>query len=942
MIYSTHLLTKASALCYNESMICPKLFGTPYFERRIFMKKSLLLLVLVLCFVCVINLSACTQSHTHNYVSTVTPPTCTDKGYTTYVCSECGDSYINNYTEPNGHSFSQWTIVKWPTTTEEGLQERECACGVKETTALSSTALSQGLEYRLNEDKSSYSLIGIGNCYDKEIIIPATYEGLPVTRIETRAFQDRHSIKSINIPDTVTYIADRAFYNCTGLESINIPSTIETIHEFTFGCCKSLKSITIPDSVNSIEEYAFSDCIALTSIVIPDSVTNIERDILQGCESLSSLTIPYYGKYISFYFYGSNEDIPQSLKTVILTQATLIDSDIFINCKYIETVVLPESVVEIGKEAFSGCSNLQSINIPDALTKIEAYAFNDCTSLEIVSIPDSVTTIGEYAFYNCPLKEVNIPDSLTSPIGQYAFNSVERMVIPRIDGGTNEDVFTTFVDIFGGKEYTPNVARLIIEGGNKINDFAFEGTHIGNITIPNTVKSIGNNAFAYTSITNINLPSSIESIGENAFSNCWNLKNITIPDSVTTIGAGAFGACSSLESVVLSNSLSSIAANTFFKCDSLQTIIIPDSVKSICSQAFHSCTTLSSVKIGNSVIEIGSRAFQGCSINSIEIPDSVVTIEHWALEGIANIRLGKSVTDIDSMNFASIEVSKDNPYYSSIDGNLYNKSGDTLIRYAVKKSDTSFTLPHGVTAIQSGAFSGTTLKHITLPDSMTSIGDRAFYNINSLESITIPDSIKNIGQEAFYDCSSLKMVDLPKHLEIIGDYAFGNCKSLITVMLKGSSQTVIGSHSFAYCTSLTYFETGTNSISVIGDSAFYECTSLQDIIMSTTLKEIGDNAFYGCVSIKNFAIPYSKVTSIGDRAFYNCTSLEYIYLPATLTDIESQAFEKCSALTVIAFNGVKVQWESINKDNYWNRYTGNYTIYCSDVNIAKDGTIIQK
>ena len=219
--------------------------------------------------------------------------------------------------------------------------------------------------------------------------------GNGVTSIGYSAFRNCNTVTSITFGDSsqLTTIGDFAFYDCDELTSITLPESVITIGKQAFRSCDNLQSITIREGVTSIDEYAFSDCGNLTSITIPNSVTNIGYNILNYCDNLTSITIPFVGGtrddkvYTNFgfifgeYSFYGNDNVPQSLKTVVITGGTEISDYAFCFCYYIESIVIPDGVTSIGKNAFQDCYKLKSITIPNSVTSIGDYAFSDCAAL---------------------------------------------------------------------------------------------------------------------------------------------------------------------------------------------------------------------------------------------------------------------------------------------------------------------------------------------------------------------------------------------------------------------------------------------------------------------------------------------------------------------------------------------------------------------------------
>jgi len=263
------------------------------------------------------------------------------------------------------------------------------------------------------------------------------------------------------------------------------------------------------------------------------------------------------------------------------------------------SIVIPNSVTEIGASAFWGCYSLTSIVIPDSVTEIGEFAFWKCSSLTSIVIPDSVTEIGDDAFTCCSsLTSVVIPNSVTS-IGTYAFDdcsSLTSIVIP--------------------------------DSVTSIDEWTFNGcSSLTYIVIPDSVTHIGEYAFwKCSSLTSIVLPKSVTHIGEYAFSHCFSLTSIVLPKSVTHIGENAFWKCTSLTSIVLPNSITHIGDSAFDGCTSLTSIVLPKSVTEISYGLFDGCTSLTSVVIPTSVTSIGDDAFADCSsLTSIVIPHSVMS-----------------------------------------------------------------------------------------------------------------------------------------------------------------------------------------------------------------------------------------------------------------------------------------------------------------------------
>lgn len=383
-------------------------------------------------------------------------------------------------------------------------------------------------------------------------------------------------------------------------------------------------------------------------------------------------------------------------------------------------------------------------------------------------------------------------------------------------------------------------------------------------------------------------------------------------------------------------------------------LIIPTQIEglyvtTIAPNALRDKNKIKEAVIPNSVARVGEGAFSGCSsLESITIP-------------FVGAKAGVTSSDTYQYPFGYIFGT------SSYDGGVATRqlyygsstSSTTTTTYYIPSSLKSVTVTGG--NILYGAFEGCTgLTSITIPDSVTSIGDYAFDGCKGLTNITIPDRVTNIGRGVFRDCTGLTSVTIPNSVTNISYSAFRNCRGLTSVTI-GNGVTSIGSDAFYGCHGLTNI-TIPDSVTSIDQGAFQYCTGLTTVNWNATectsagesttypifrdcfnlaTVNIGDNvkiiprlAFKDCTGVTSIIIPDS-VTSIGSYAFEKCTGLTSVTIGKGVTIIDSYAFLDCTGVTNINFNGTKSQWNAITKNPYWNKNTGNYTIHCTDGDIPK-------
>ena len=535
------------------------------------------------------------------------------------TCERCG----NKYGESLEHAIVHHE-AKAPTCTEIGWEAYDTCSRCDYTTYVEIPAghnfnesgvcnacgyFETGLAFELNEDGESYSVVGIGTFSGTKLKIPnVNFDTKPVTEIKSNAFYECTKLTSVTIPDSVTSIGEHAFSDCTGLTSVTIGNSVTSIGDYAFDGCNGLKSITIPDSVTSTGNWAFYN-------------TAWYNNQPNG--------LVYAGK-VAYKYKGTMS----SNTSIVLEEGTLgIGGGAFSDCTGLTSVTIPDSVTSIGWGAFQNCTGLTSITIGGSVTSIGNSAFRECTGLTSITIPNSVTSIDFGAFRNCTgLTTVNwnaTACTITHSGVSSIFNNCSNIVTVNI--GDNVKI---------------------------IPSYAFRDcTGLTNITIPDSVTSIGGGAFdntlwyddqpdglvyagkvAYTykgtmpSNTSIVLEEGTLGIADYAFEGCTGLTSITIPDSVTSIGGGAFLGCTGLTSVTIGGSVTSIGSSAFRNCTGLTRVTIPDSVTSIGWGAFVGCTGLTSIKFNGTIeqwnaISKGSYWKYSVPATQVGCTDGTISIE---------------------------------------------------------------------------------------------------------------------------------------------------------------------------------------------------------------------------------------------------------------------------------------------------------------------------
>ena len=574
-----------------------------------------------------------------------------------------------------------------------------------------------------------------------------------------------------------------------------------------------------------------------------------------------------YGSYI-------NVTVPASVYYNNYTYpVTSLGTSTFEGCSNLQSVVLPASITSIGSDAFYGCVKLGSINLPEGLTAINTRAFYNC-NLDTIVIPSTVTSIGNKAFYGNPIKSVTwLPVNCSIGTDDSApFYS------------TNSQI-TSFT--FGDQVQT--VPAYLCKSMSLLDT----------IVLPPSVSSLGTYAFAFcTRLKSINLPVTQQTLPVSFLEGCTSLESIELPATLTTISTDAFYGCSKLANVNLHEGITTINARAFYNCK-LDTIIIPSTVTSIGNKAFQG-NPIKSVKWLPKTCSIGtedSAPFYSTNsqITSFTFGDSVQTVPAYlcrSMSQLDTIVLPPSVKSLGTYAFAFCTRLK------SINLPVTQQTLPSSFLEGCTSLE-SIELPATLTTINQDAFYGCSkLANVNLHEGITTINQRAFYNCK-LTNITIPQSVTYIGSKAFQGNPTTAVTWLPKNCSISSDVSapFYSTSSKITSFVFGDSvQTIPG----YLCYSMNKLENVVlpENLTTIGQYAFNGCSLLNDVAIPASVNSIGTYGFAFCTALKHFEFP-AGIKTLATSVLEGCYALEDVVIPASVSTISQDAFYGCSKLMAI-------------------------------------------
>ena len=731
--------------------------------------------------------------------------------------------------------------------------------------------------------------------------------GEKVTTIPAYAFSN-YDIPSLIIPDSVTSIGTGAFYANHSLTSLTLGKGIDVVSNMAFSNCTKLTAVDIPSNVKYIEVSAFSGCTALAEVTFHEGLESIRQDAFRRCTSIVSLTLPdslttigngaFYGDYSS----GSA----------------------------LTAIHLGKNVTAIGESAFAHNSSLTTFTHYEKLTKIGKDAFYNATGFEKNSFAGGQYTGNEENPYLI-LWSVPATGGVEIPASCYYIraNAFRYKVFAYYDGTVEDwcgillEDYTAnpmyanstsriyFLDENGDIEYGEHkysfVTDLVIpEGVTEIRAGQFYRYPATSIRVAGTAKSIGTNAFYYGTATTIILEEGVESIAANAFASLSGLVTVSLPKSLTKVGNYNFNQ----------------GQYDYDRENKIETIYYGGSAEEWLAISFGSNgNPASSAYLKNFYVrsDDGEIVFDGKKYDAVKeivvdakiLNDSSLApftdLESIYFDGTVEDFLTGNVRDPDHlMNHATKFYVRDEEGTVEKGGKKYSLLTDLVVPESVTKINykqfynfdclESITLHDGVTSIGNYTFYGCdNLKTVTLGEGLAEIGTYAFYNCKSLTEITIPEGVTTIKQKAFQNCSALEKAALPATVLTVEEAAFDGCAALQSVDL--SSVTDIGIYAFSGCIKLEAVTFGAD-LTFIGDYAFEDCYGLASITIPDAAIEIAPYAFKNCTGLLQADLGTS-VVSIGEGAFSGCQKMERVTFSGTLTKIGVDAFEFCYALLTI-------------------------------------------
>lgn len=626
------------------------------------------------------------------------------------------------------------------------------------------------------------------------------------TSIGSHAFHNFDSMTTITIPDGILTIGKEALRSCDVLTELKIPDSVTTLGSYVAAECNAVRILEVGGGVTSMGDHAFYQMRTVEQVILHEGITHIGEYSISGCYALESLVVPDSVTSMNRWSLAFNSALRDARLPAGLTQ---IPAHLFQSCTSLEAVNIPETVTSIGDGAFGGC-NLKTLELPEGVSVIGNDVFNG-NCFTSITIPDTVTSIGERAFCGCSyLEQIYVSDSVES-IGKEAFSYCSVLKDVRLSNSITELPDYLFSSCTGLESFTipegvTTLGRSVFYGCTALEEMTVGGnvTGIGSsvflqctglraITFTGNVQTVGSYALdGCTALEEVTLGDSVISLGNYAFTGCQNIKTVHIGKGLATLGDNVFNGCVNIEHfyVDAENPVFSVSAdekllimngtdivksvhevsgsyeipvgievigkNAFEERSGLIAVVFNGELKQIQAGAFKNCTGLVALMIPDNVELIGLGAFQGC-----------YNLEHMTIPFVGEGR--RTAEDAYQYPFGYIfgSVKYEN---SLLVSPSFKGSVNSRTNYYIPIKLETVVVTGG--ELLNGAFeSCSNIKKLVLPEGMQYIGNSVTY-CYGLTEITIPSTVTTLGNTAFYHSNNLKKVIFTGPAPTIGSRAF--------------------------------------------------------------------------------------------------------------------------------------------------------------------------
>lgn len=827
-----------------------------------------------------------------------------------------------------------------------------------------------------------------------DLVIPATYNNIPVTVIKENAFSGASKLRTIQIPDTIKLVGAKAFNNAYALESIQVYKGAEGNYEvfyfsendslirkdvgdimyLEFVPINKLGDYVVPTNVDKINSEAFRYA-RISSVVIPNNVQELVGYCFFNCSNLKSVTFefgrtnPLAFAPDSFVGCGNIESI--AFPSIISFTLEEIQSLLF-GMKNLKTLVVEDGgenyatvggmLTDAGKTTLLYCPKAYqgTVVIPTGITTILEKAFADCAAITSVTIPVRVTSIGSEAFSGCTaIKDVFFVGDRRADltIGASAFAKLDALLTVTFDGSSDGELENGKITM-GKSAFAASSAaaaklqRVIIGAGTNLAAFS-DSAFYNQIKLAEVV--IGENV-------------AVGKINANAFAGCASLTAFDVPGTVTSIAAYAFDGCVALKSLTFraGEASLSIANNAFAGCSAIPSVTLPDRLSSFEASAFRGCSSLSAILVGannpkysndaNGILYVKETDDNGNPLYSelLFYPTAAIIANNGVINNLPNTI--KTIGGIAFANNADL-ISITLPASLTKIGNsaFMNCANLADVIFLVDENATNQTL-----AIEQSAFENcvSLADDLVFPAYTKTIGVNAFRGAGFAKFV-IPAGVTTIGAAAFAECANLveitfnctgnvTLADGTATIAETKGGVFAECAALTTVTLP-ANMTKISKYTFSGCTALqnVVIPTENSKLTTIGEGAFINCVALQTITIPASVKTIGANAFAatqyapGSLTSITFAAGRTEKLTVGENAFVYQAQLSAITFPALVTlpadDLIPALFEGCSALAKIDFDGNNDAYDTLDGVLYNSTFTTLIFSPAANVGVYKDG-----